>query len=176
MSSAPSVTTLGSAQRASFRASPLIDATESDLIPPTGYDLNLSQIGQGPSRPLQIQPNPNAPAFRIPPTPDQRKIWAYFHNQLQNLKLERCDRCHEYDKVFKRVITRPYRCSSCQQKKKQTAAELRDMDPGCIPEELRPYKLTFLEEQLIALVQVNQYVYVRKTGAIATKGLKCVFL
>jgi hypothetical protein len=42
--------------------------------------------------------------------------------------------------------------------------------PGRIPDELRNYPLTFVEEQVIALVSVNQYVYVNGRGGHMTSG------
>jgi hypothetical protein len=42
--------------------------------------------------------------------------------------------------------------------------------PGRIPDELRNYPLTFVEEQVIALVSVNQYVYENGSGGHMTSG------
>ena len=41
---------------------------------------------------------------------------------------------------------------------------------------MRAYPLSFVEEQLIVLVHVNQYVYLRKTGAKANKGIKIILI
>jgi hypothetical protein len=43
-------------------------------------------------------------------------------------------------------------------------------NPGRIPDELRNYPLTFVEEQVIALVSVNQYVYVNGRSGHMTSG------
>ena len=42
-------------------------------------------------------------------------------------------------------------------------------DPRSVPAHL-PI-LTFVEEQLISLVHINQYVYFRRSTALATKGI-----
>lgn len=86
--------------------------------------------------------------------------------------IQRCDICHEYAILRHVVQTLPYSCKSCQQikSKPDRISHLREQSPGSFPEELRGFELSFVEEQLIALVHVNQYVYLRKTGSIEAKG------
>ena len=43
-------------------------------------------------------------------------------------------------------------------------------NPNSLPEILKNNPLSFVEEQLISLVCVNQYIYNRRTGVIASKG------
>lgn len=60
-----------------------------------------------------------------------------------------------------------YKCIKCT----LTKNKIRDyVKPVPIPEELRKNALTFVEEQLIALVFVQQFVYLRGFGEVASKG------
>lgn len=99
---------------------------------------------------------------------------------MESIILERCEICFEYVILSRAVLSRPFECPKCRAKKSRNKdkpevyrdylEDLRQSDPGPIPDELKNLPLSFLEEQLISLVQVNQYIYIRKTGAIATKG------
>lgn len=103
---------------------------------------------------------------------ERKRLFDKYHQTVKSFKTERCEFCSEVVKTTQRVLTRPFYCSVCKQKRTDPKfiSEMSSLDPLPMPVELRNFPLSFIEEQLIALVQVNQYVYVRKTGAIATKG------
>ena len=63
-----------------------------------------------------------------------------------------------------------FKCAKCSQTRLDDYFGTDDANPGSIPLQLRQHMLTFVEEQLISLVCVNQYVYLRGKGGIATKG------
>lgn len=76
--------------------------------------------------------------------------------------------CHNCKEVIKcNRLARVNTCNRCL-KTKQPKQSLDDFDPGSIPNELPT--LSFVEEQLIALVSINQYIYFRPGGNYATKG------
>lgn len=61
---------------------------------------------------------------------------------------------------------RTFNCSKCAQTNNPLALDENDL--RLMPTVLQDRTLSFVEEQLIAFICVNQYVFVRKTGAIAT--------
>jgi ATP-dependent DNA helicase PIF1 len=61
-----------------------------------------------------------------------------------------------------------YKCSRCKQKSENDYFACEFADPRGVPAHLP--QLTFMEEQLIARVYVNQYVYFRRSDTIASKG------
>ena len=82
----------------------------------------------------------------------------------------RCSICSVGQKSDKVPLDVPtYKCPKCQQVGSGNYFA-NDGNPGLMPEILRQNMLTFIEEQLIALVCVNQYVYVRGKGAVVTNG------
>lgn len=72
-----------------------------------------------------------------------------------------CNRCNKI---------KSFVCSDNTKQGKSLYYKSDDSRPGLIPAELQHYELSFVEEQLISLVCVNQYVYSRKGGSLATKG------
>ncbi len=66
-----------------------------------------------------------------------------------------------------------YRCSSCIGKSNSKSKNYNYFQlhgPSKMPDDLKAYPLSFVEEQLIALVYVNQFVYHRNRTVIASKG------
>lgn len=100
------------------------------------------------------------------------------HKSLEKFTIHICQFCSEGVRVKHNVTAREYFCPSCIQNRQKAShqAAINSIDPRIFPQELRDYPLSFIEEQLIALVQINQYVYVRRTGAIATKGISIFIL
>ena len=84
----------------------------------------------------------------------------------------RCTICSEgvpYNKIPRHGGS--FKCAKCSQTRLDDYFGTDDANPGSIPLQLRHHMLTFVEEQLISLVCVNQYVYLRGKGGIATKDI-----
>ena len=101
----------------------------------------------------------------------QETMSKEFAHQVQLTKLRHCEFCSELLPSEKRV-EKVFRCNSCAQvvRRKECFWTTDAGDPGKMPTELKNIPLSFVEEQLIALVCVNQYIYHRRAGAIASKG------
>ena len=94
---------------------------------------------------------------------------ANFVKNMEKYHLMLCPICKECKIVSSNVTI----CARCQGKEKyDTRSYFADQNnqPRHIPAELRDYRLSFVEEQLISLVYVNQYMYDRPGGSASSKG------
>ena len=88
-----------------------------------------------------------------------------FQANVAKWKVYYCNKCKNgifYNKKPKKLFI----CNKCCHTKTDNYFSLTD--PGSVPAHLPV--LTFIEEQLISLVHINQYVYFRKSNTLATKG------
>ena len=97
-----------------------------------------------------------------------------FHKLLSKIKLHQCVYCMEVVSTNRNVKdVKSFRCPKCLvicKKDKVNFWETEAGHPGFLPDVLKNNPLTFVEEQLVSLVCVNQYIYNRRTGVIASKG------
>ena len=103
--------------------------------------------------------------------PDINDVGRQFNENVAKWKVFRCTICSEgvpYNKIPRHGGS--FKCAKCSQTRLDDYFGTDDANPGSIPLQLRQHMLTFVEEQLISLVCVNQYVYLRGKGGIATKG------
>ena len=103
--------------------------------------------------------------------PDINDVGRQFNENVAKWKVFRCTICSEgvpYNKTPRHGGS--FKCAKCSQTRLDDYFGTDDANPGSIPLQLRQHMLTFVEEQLISLVCVNQYVYLRGKGGIATKG------
>lgn len=150
----------------------------NQVSPPTQQLHRASQVSQQSPRHNQSIVQPQQQVVQSPQTIEKDKLLSKFHRDLKKVDLELCRVCHEaYKTNVIATSDATKKCPTCRQR--HSSDKYRDMiesmQPCLFPAELKDYKLTFLEEQLIAMVCVNQYVYVRRMGAIATIGKKCFF-
>ena len=93
-----------------------------------------------------------------------------YHKTIAKWKQQHCCVCkeaHPYNCNPKNP--KEYKCPRCTALKNGINYFANDFaDPGSVPSELPT--LTFMEEQLIARVEVNQYVYFRRSDTIASVG------
>ena len=68
----------------------------------------------------------------------------------------------------KPIDPKKFKCKRCAQSAENYYFAMDFANPGSVPAHLP--QLTFMEEQLIARVEVNQYVYFRRSDTIASKG------
>lgn len=93
-----------------------------------------------------------------------------FVNQMEKYRLMVCSNCSE-GKITTNNFKDNEKCPRCYQKKSNTNYFSDPIcSPGNIPAELRNYRLSFVEEQLISLVFVSQYIYARPGGSASSKG------
>ena len=100
---------------------------------------------------------------------------AEFHDKISKMKLQHCTWCSELvpsEKAISDDISKAFKCNSCVQVATQGRCfwTTQAGDPRAMPKELALIPLSFVEEQLISLVCVNQYIYHRRSGTIAGKG------
>ena len=84
-----------------------------------------------------------------------------------------CIECKRGYILNQKHIETQFVCKDCRNKVKHFINNFFSDErnqPCKIPEVLRPYKLTMIEQQLIALVHVSQNVYHRGKGSVATSG------
>ena len=97
------------------------------------------------------------------------KALANYRKNIERWKLQHCHICKEGDPYqMKPSDISKYKCSRCKQKSDNDYFACEFADPREVPAHLP--QLTFMEEQLIARVYVNQYVYFRRSDTIASKG------
>jgi hypothetical protein len=83
-----------------------------------------------------------------------------YTNNLDKWNIQICSLCKTSNVYNKKPFDASnYHCAKCSAKKKRNYLSSQDADPGSIPAHLP--RLTFMEEQLIALVSINQHVYFR---------------
>lgn len=106
-------------------------------------------------------------------TPEKLQfLYAKFHREMNILRLERCNLCNEINLTrssklsFDKTV-----CHTCKIKLKHNSSGYISTVPVPFPQILREYALTFLEEQFIALLFVNTYIFDLKTTKIITIGL-----
>ena len=98
---------------------------------------------------------------------------AEFHDKVSKTKLQHCTFCCELvpsEKALSDDISKAFKCNSCIQTANNCFWNTNAGDPRTMPKELASIPLSFVEEQLISLVCVNQYIYHRRSGTIAGKG------
>ena len=96
-----------------------------------------------------------------------------FDMLISQLKLLQCVYCRELVSSKRHCEAKSFRCTKCSvifKKDKINFWETEAGNPGPLPDILKNNPLSFVEEQLISLVCVNQYIYNRRTGVIASKG------
>jgi hypothetical protein len=97
-----------------------------------------------------------------------------YTNNLDKWNIQICSLCKTSNVYNKKPFDASnYHCAKCSAKKKRNYLSSQDADPGSIPAHLP--RLTFMEEQLIALVSINQHVYFRRSDVIASKGHSICF-
>ena len=97
---------------------------------------------------------------------------AQFHDKISKMKLQHCTFCSELvpsEKAISDNISQAFKCNSCIHSA-TCFWTTQAGDPRKMPKELASIPLSFVEEQLISLVCVNQYIYYRRSGTIAGKG------
>jgi hypothetical protein len=97
-----------------------------------------------------------------------------YTNNLAKWNIQICSICKTSNVYNKKPFdSSNFHCAKCTAKKKRNYLASDDADPGSIPAHLP--RLTFMEEQLIALVSINQHVYFRRSDVIASKGHSICF-
>jgi hypothetical protein len=102
---------------------------------------------------------------------DEQAARFNFGAQLDAFNVQICAHCQEGHLLKSHNGVTEFVCKRC--KSKTLAAERNYFssefaNPGLAPDSLP--QLSIVEQQLISLVHVNQYVYIRGQGATATKG------
>lgn len=92
-----------------------------------------------------------------------------FESNLANFSATVCKKCSRLSlQKHTPRDNESFSCRMCTVNKKNDSHHVTIPDP--MPLELNKNMLTFVEEQLIALVFVHQYVYLRGFGEVASKG------
>ena len=137
-------------------------------------------IDPNDSSDIETKDNELEQAIPIPET--VYVITSDYSKSLSKYHLIQCIYCQELISHNKNVSDiETFKCSKCIRLFKSNASNFWESEAGNprhIPEILQLYPLTFIEEQLIALVFVNQYIYNRHTkgGQIAAKGHCIAFM
>ena len=112
--------------------------------------------------------------------PNKNESLDEFHEKLAKWTIYVCKYCHIT--FYLNTANNSASCKRCTliygnklaplntKKEKLSYFKSEDSMPGDIPYELHNFELSFVEEQLISLVCVNQFIYSRKGGSLATKG------
>jgi hypothetical protein len=118
------------------------------------------------------------------PTPSDSPVHTPTPNRFFNAQIEAamgdfrryqvhyCTVCNisYYNNALTKMVKLCPRCSQLESKKLPNFFA-KEFNPGPTPSELHEFKLSFVEEQLIAAVTINQYIYLRKSGQnYSTKG------
>ncbi len=110
--------------------------------------------------------------FKIKNSYSFNEVKSNFEKNLLKWHLLGCKECHSA-KLYNHST--PFEdnfvCNKCTQRKRLNASHyFKTHGPKNMPKELIEYPLSFVEEQIIALVYVNQYIMVRDKGVYASKG------